>query len=89
MWSRFARQGPLVAVSIGVAIAGLHLLFLTNFFTGLEVSPDKLKVMYMEDLLEASRWMKPRLASVDAVFPYELQYVKCNPVHLHSNWQRV
>ena len=87
VWSRFARQGPLVAVSIGVAIAALHLFFLTNFFTGLEVLPRQAK----GDVHGGSSRSQPLDETSSGIcgrgFLYVVQHE--SSVHLHSNWQRV
>ena len=68
LWSRWPKKGPAIVILSGVAVAGLHLYFFKGFFEGLNTSPDKRKMMYMEDLLEASRWIETRQDSAAAVF---------------------
>jgi len=57
----------LIAASFAVWVLVSHLLFVTYFFGRFNDEPDRVMVRQI-DLMQACDWLRPRLASVDAVF---------------------
>jgi 4-amino-4-deoxy-L-arabinose transferase-like glycosyltransferase len=68
LWLRHRKVRWIVVIVVGAAVAALNVRFLNTFYHGFYQSRDKQSVLYADDLLKASRWLKPQLNGVDAVF---------------------
>ena len=68
LWLRHRNGRWIVVVVVTSAVVALNARFLDTFYRGFYQSPDKQNVLYADDLLKASQWLKPQLSSAEAVF---------------------
>jgi 4-amino-4-deoxy-L-arabinose transferase-like glycosyltransferase len=68
LWLRHRNARWIVVIVVTLAVVALNARFLDAFFRGFYQSPDKRNVLYADDLLKASQWLKPQLSGAEAVF---------------------
>ena len=68
LWLRHRKARWIVVIVVTSAVAVLNARFLDKFYRGFYQSPDKRNVLYADDLLKASQWLKPQLSGVEVVF---------------------
>jgi 4-amino-4-deoxy-L-arabinose transferase-like glycosyltransferase len=68
LWMRDRKVRWIVIFLVTSVVAALNARFLDRFYRGFYQSPDKQNVLYADDLLKASQWLKPQLSGAEAVF---------------------